>query len=286
MNAIMNIFLRAKQLACRLIWNASPKLYMGLVYFKHRGRLPNFKAPRDLSEIVLSQILSGEIKKYAPYADKLEVRNFIASLGFEKYLPKLYGVWDSPDLVDFSSLPQSFALKTNHAGGRHYICPDKSSLDEAAARATISEAFRFRMGPMEPHYGLIRPKCYAEEYINDGMGRLPVDYKFMCCDGKIKCVLCCVDRDSCLAFITYDLDWNRLEWVRAYERSPKSLPKPENLGEMARIAGEIASHFEQVRVDFYSLPGGRILIGELTFTPEGGFMRYFTNAALLKMGRG
>lgn len=52
---------------------------------------------------------------------------------------------------------------------------------------------------------------------------------------------------------------------------------------MTDIAQLIAKKFEHVRVDLYAI-GDKIYIGELTFTPEGGIMSYFTNKAVEAAG--
>ena len=49
-----------------------------------------------------------------------------------------------------------------------------------------------------------------------------------------------------------------------------SLPKPKHLDEMFRYAEVLSKRFPFVRVDFYDTPE-RLLFGELTFTPGGGF---------------
>ena len=46
-------------------------------YYRHRGHLPNFKHPKDLSERILSSMLSKDFLKYADYADKVKVREYV-----------------------------------------------------------------------------------------------------------------------------------------------------------------------------------------------------------------
>ena len=46
-------------------------------YFSHRHRLPNFKHPKDLSERILASMLSKDFLKYADYADKVKVRDYV-----------------------------------------------------------------------------------------------------------------------------------------------------------------------------------------------------------------
>ena len=62
-----------------------------LRYFSHRHHLPNFNNPKDLSERMLSAMLSKEFLKYADYADKVKVRGYVESRGFSNILLKQYG---------------------------------------------------------------------------------------------------------------------------------------------------------------------------------------------------
>lgn len=277
---------KIKQLLTTIFWNINPKLCFALKYVRHRKRLPNFKKPKDLSEIVMSRCLSGEIEKIAPYVDKIKMRLFVEEWGLGEYLPKLYGVWNSAEEIDFDSLPQSFALKTNHGCGLHYICPNKKELNAQQAKSIIRQALNTQFGTIEKQYGCITPQCFAEEYISDGDGNgdLPLDYKFHCCNGEIRGILVCADRSSGVRLATYDLDWNRVEWIKDFERYSGEIPCPCNFEKMKEIATLIAKKFDVVRVDLYSLKDGRIFIGELTFTPEGGVMGYFTNEAVDSLG--
>lgn len=283
---LKNCSLKLKRALSFILGRMSREFLFTLIYVKHRGNLPDFKNPRDISEIVLSQILSGKILEYADFVDKLKLRNYLTDWGYGDYLPKIYGVWNSPEEIAFSSLPNSFALKTNHGCGSHYFCRDKSKLDISEAKATISKALRTNFGRLEPQYGLIAPKCYAEEFLDDGKYPLPMDYKFMTCDGTVRCVMCILGRGDPkgIRIATFDKDWNPLDYIRPYERYNGKIDRPENLNEMWAIAEDIAKRFPQVRVDLYSLKNGKIYIGELTFTPEGGFVRYFTNDAVRKLG--
>lgn len=57
-------------------------------YYRHRGHLPNFKHPKDLSERILSSMLSKDFLKYADYADKVKVREYVKAKGLEGILLK------------------------------------------------------------------------------------------------------------------------------------------------------------------------------------------------------
>lgn len=270
----------------KIATSISPKLYINLSYLHNRGQFPNLKHPKNISEIILSTMYSGKINKYANYVDKIKVRDFYKEWGYNKYLPKLYGIWNNIEDIDFNDLPNAFALKTNHGCGNHYICSDKNKLDVVEAKKTLNQALTKKFGLAETQYHTIKPLVYCEEYINDGTGSLlPSDYKFMCVDGDIKCILIVTERTSnSYKLLTYNVNWDRLDYVSSHYLSNKNFKRPKNLAVMCEIAKQIAKKFEFVRVDFFDT-GDRLFLGELTFSPEGGIMSYFTDSAINAMGR-
>lgn len=267
-----------------LIFKINKPFYYQLRYFLTRHKFANFRHPSNLSEYILSEMLKPEFKRFAPFADKIEVRNYVESKGFKEILPRCYGVWSDANDIDFDKLPSQFALKTNHGCGNHIICRDKSSIDlrevVSSINSTLSQVFSIR----EPHYQYIFPKAFAEELIDDGNGGAPTDYKFMCVNGDIKCVLVCSERYNVgdqPKLSTFSLDWESLDWIQKHKDN-KIASKPQHLEEMIEIAKVLAKDFEFVRVDLYDCPQG-VYFGELTFTPASGLMGYFTNAALVQM---
>lgn len=263
------------------VYKVNKKLYYQLRYILTRGKLANFKRPSNLSEYLLSEMLKPSFKRFSVYADKIAVREYVADKGFVSILPKHYGVWEDASQIDFTVLPLQFALKTNHGCGQHIICRDKSQLDCQFAiqklNSTLGQVFSIR----EPHYQFITPKVFAEELIDDGVGRLPVDYKFMCVNGEPRCVLICTDREigqDLPLLSVYTPGWEKLDWLQK-NINKKDEPKPPHLDEMLHIARVLSSDFEFVRVDLYDCPSG-VVFGELTFTPASGLMGYFTEEAL------
>lgn len=279
------INIKIKQNIASFISKISPELYKRLSYFHNRGHFPNLKKPKNISEIILSTMISGKVNEYSDYVDKLKVRGFYEELGYGEYLPKLYGVWDNPDEVNFDLLPSAFALKTNHGVGNHYICRDKKELNIEEAKSTIYQALNFKKQLLETQYNSIESKIYCEEYINDGTSSLPRDYKFMCLDGQIKCIFVVDERSKGNhKVLPYDENWQKIDYVKKRVKSNKNIPKPINLDLMIQISLEFSKLFEFVRVDFFEAQG-KLYLGELTFTPDGGLLRSFTNYAVEKMGR-
>lgn len=272
----------------RTVVASCPRLYITQLYIKKRHRYPNFNNPQDLSEIVFSEILNHEIETYAPYADKVYVRKYIEEWGLGKYLPKIYGVWESVDDITLDGLPSKFVLKTNHGCGNHIFCRDISNFNLTDAKEKIRPVLTQSYGSLlEPHYKLIPPRVYAEEFLEQKGSLLPTDYKFMCCDGKVKFILVAAGRgsDNGTKLVAYNKNWEKLDYIIGPEKTDVEIPVPplDSLSRMITIAEDIASHFIHVRVDLYNIEG-RIVIGELTFTPEAGVMSYFNDAAVKAAG--
>ena len=259
-----------------LFGGLSPAILYKLTYFHNHHRLLNLNDCNNLSAVIGKQILSGEINEFGVYADKIGVRDYINSWGLGEYLPKIYGVWENFDSVSFDSLPNEFALKTNHGCGGNVICFDKSQLDMVKAKTIIDNSMAsYPGGFTETHYRQIKRKVFAEELLSEN-GDFPMDYKIHCWKGEIKACLVCTERnhgDNALKKV-YDENWKEIKMLQHHEASYE-IKCPSNWDEMKKVAKSIARHFLHVRVDLYSI-NGKTYIGELTFTPNGGIMRNYT----------
>ena len=254
-------------------------------YYSHRRHLPNFKHPKDLSERILSAMLSKDFLKYADYADKVKVREYVKAKGLEDILLKQYGAWENANQIPFDQLPDHFILKANNGSGGHYICTDKLKMNIPVVikemNATLEGASHLRN--TEPHYCAIKPMILAEELMGDG-SVLPTDYKFHCIKGKVADVFVVCERESGAKYCTLDTSWQQLPYTKP-EFMPASIPpKPEHLKEMVILAEKLSSDFEFVRVDLYDF-NGKIYFGELTFSPWGGIMNSYSNEGVEILGR-
>lgn len=87
------------------------RMYYTIRYYSHRGHLPNFKHPKNLSERILVSMLSKDFLKYADYADKVKVREYVKAKGLENILLKQFGAWEDAKQIPFDQLPYCFILK-------------------------------------------------------------------------------------------------------------------------------------------------------------------------------
>lgn len=260
------------------------KMYFSLRYFHQRRHFPNLKKPKDMSEVLISQILNKDFcAGITQYVDKISVRDYVRSKGLDYILLNQYGVWDTPENVPFDELPDKFALKSNNGCGHHVFCHDKTRLNYDEARQTMHEAIESGLHHVEQHYRLITPKIYAEELIETSDGSLPIDYKFTCVGGEIMDIFVATDRATNTHYCTLDLDWKPLPFTKP-DYLPKQIPaKPKHLKEMIDVARKLSEDFGFVRVDLYEYRD-QPFISELTFFPWGALLYSYTDEAIKLYG--
>lgn len=262
------------------------KLSFVVSYLHNRNKLPNLKHPKDLSEIWIKRVLDGKITNLAYLADKYAVREYVTEKGLETILTPLIAVYESAEDIDFDKLPERFALKANFGAGMNIICTDKSKLNFEQCREKVRMWLRLKTYSVsERHYNHIPKKIVCEEFIDDGTGGFPIDYKFMCIHGKVHCILGVSGREKGHgSYLPYTPDWQPIrEYYRGNSTAAELLPRPANLDEMISIAETLACDIDLVRVDLYS-NGSRIWFGEMTLTPSGCIFHRWTQMALDKMG--
>lgn len=140
----------------------------------------------------------------------------------------------------------------------------------------------------EYQYQYIEPCYVCEKYIEDETGNYPNDYKFFVMNGKARYILVCIGREEkgkMLRFMT-DRDF-RLFPVMPGEKQVTEEEiqqyRPEILNEMIFVAERLAKPFPFVRVDLYQYEG-KVLFGELTFTPMGAMNTYINTIGQWIMG--
>ena len=260
-------------------------IVLKLKYYKQRRRFPNLRKPTDISEILISRIISNDIDKYADYADKIKVREYIKTKGLENTLLKHYGYWDDANNIDLEKLPETFVLKVNNSGGGKniFICRDKSKFDIDIAKKKLNKALKSRQ-KLETHYNLIKPMILCEELIETDNGLLPIDYKFTCIHGCVVEIKVCTERENHYKIRTKDIYWNDIDTAKKEALSNSDISKPKHLVDMINIAEILSKDFDFVRVDLYEYKD-TVYFGELTFTPAGGLIPTTTDEALNNFGK-
>lgn len=204
-------------------------------------------------------------------SDKYLVRKYVEEKGLGHMLNELYAVYDSPDEIDFSVLPEKFVMKATHDSGHVILCDDKKIFNEKLAKVKLRWWLQIDYSYMsgEWPYHTDHPRIICEKFLEDHtLGEL-VDYKFFCFWGKPFVCFLASDRSHHAKADFYSVDWKKLPFRWMYEPSGKVFPRPEKLDEMLGAAEILSAGFPFVRVDFYQADG-KVYFGELTFFHGGG----------------
>ena len=254
----------------------SPTLATRFIYRVMKGKKLNLKNPKTFDEKILWLKLNTYYKNplISKCADKYEVRQYVKSCGCGEILNELYYVFDNVDDINWESLPNSFVLKWNTGSGYNIICYDKEKLNIEDAKEKLKKWGRAKdyLKTAEIHYKYIPRKIICEKYLGTSDGILPKDYKFFCFNGKAKYVMVCVDREKGKPKLYYfDRNWNRVIVNKGDKDVPEdfTIEKPKDIDKMFLYADKLSKPFPFVRTDLYYVEG-KIIFGELTFTPHAG----------------
>lgn len=245
------------------------KVVLYLDYARSYKKILNLKNPKYVGEKIQWIKLNGNLKNYWKYVDKYEVREFIEKTIGNEYLPKLYGVYNNPNEIDFDKLPNQFVLKMTNGSGGNIICRDKSNLDiiDTVNKLKKWQKEKFYKYTKEIQYKDVNSRIICEEYLEDETGSLR-DYKFHCSKSKVHMIEIHTDRFTNHKENYYDSEWNELNVICKLQRVDY-IPKPENLEQMKKLAISLSKNLPYVRVDFYRV-NNKVYFGELTFTPANG----------------
>ena len=264
------------------------KAYILLYYRLRVGRRLNKKNPTTLNEKLQWMKFNYRFPLQSIVSDKLLVRDYVADKIGEEYLIPLIGTWEKYDDIDFEKLPNKFVLKCNHDSGGLVVCTDKSKLNHREARNKIEKSLKsnfFYIG-REYQYRNIKPRIICEQFISDN-GKVPMDYKIYCFNGKPDVILVCKDRFSAnthrASYLYFDQEWRFQPLNKGDENLTEvDVPKPKNLDRMIEIAKELSKDFLFARIDLYNIDG-KIYFGEITLSPNSGFdpdIKYETDLML------
>lgn len=269
-----------------LINKLSPFTATKILHYKKTGKWPNLNNPKDFNEKLQWLKLNEDHTLKSICADKYEVYNYIKNNYDDSILNRLIAVYDNADKIDWNDLPHKFVLKCNHGCEYNIVVENKDKLNKEEVVAKLNKWLNERFGKnlLELHYDYIKPKIIVEEFIENKEGLLPLDYKIYCFNGKAKLVLVCSDRESELKLDFLDLEWNRLSYGFKKDESIKPIKRPSCFEEMVRHAEELSKPFSFVRVDFYD-KDGKVVFGEMTFTPAANMANYYNENGLEELGK-
>lgn len=256
------------------------ELYLKILFRCFMQKKLNLKDPKTFSEKLQWLKLYNRKPEYTTMVDKYAVKEYVANIIGEEYIIPTLGVWDTPNDIDWDSLPEKFVLKTTHGGGGSgvVICKDKSTFDKQKAIDTLWRSYKSDIykSLREWPYKNVPKRIIAEKFMEFSStkkqdGDLP-DYKFYCFDGEP--VYCQVirDRRTKETIDFYDMEWNHMPFVGlnpVAQNGLNSVEKPICLENMIKVCKELAKNIPFLRIDLYVI-GDKEYFGEITFYPASG----------------
>lgn len=286
---IRKIYARALLGRNRMMSTVCPKLLSKMQYKAVFGRELNLENPVFFNE----KLMWLKFNRYTgnPLVtnciDKYGVREYVCQCGLEGILNENYGVWSRVEDIDWEKLPNQFVLKGTHGCGLTIICRDKRALDIRETKKILRKWLRTDTWKeyAETNYRDVPKRIICERLLNGEDGTLPVDYKFYCFQGKPLYIGNFIERDmenETLVRGYFNLDWTPSS-VYKFPMDPGKFKRPVHLDQMIAYAEILSGPFPFVRVDFYEVDG-KVIFGELTFTPTGCMGSYYTQEAYLELG--
>lgn len=250
--------------------------YVKLYFFLRLKRKLDIQNPMYFNDKMQWMKFNYRVPLQTVVSDKFLARDYVAQKIGEEYLIPVYGTWEKFEDIDFHQLPAQFVLKCNHDSGGLAICMDKATFDAENAKKKIIKSLNSNFYPIgrEYQYKNIKPRILCEKFLSDN-GKVPMDYKIYCFNGKPDVILVCKDRfdkDSHRAkYYFFDHEWNFLRFNKGDEKiDPPEIEKPTHLEQMLEIAEKLSADFPFARIDLYYVEG-KIYFGEITLTPNSGF---------------
>lgn len=256
------------------------KIQLSLLHKVYVGKLVNWKNPRTFTEKLQWLKIYNRKPEYTTMVDKYAVKDYVANIIGGEYIIPTIGVWDSPEDIDWDSLPQQFVLKTTHGGGSNgvWICKDKSVFDKQKCVKEMqcslkSDLYRkFREWP----YKDVPKRIIAEKFMVESLPQKAekdlADYKFFCFGGEPKYCQVIRDRSTEETIDFYDMQWNHMPFVGLNPVAKNGLnpvAKPLHLDIMIEICRVLSKEIPFARVDLYVIDD-KEYFGEITFFPASG----------------
>jgi len=276
-STFMSAYHKLQKTKYETLTRISPKLNTAVRYRHAFGKRWDPKHPVTLNDKVLWLKFNTYWKNplVKQCADKYKVREYINGIGCGEILNDLLAVYKKADEIEWDMLPDQFVIKLNVGCGYNIIVDEKRKFKFDDVKKLINGWLneKYYLAFSEMQYKDVEPYILVEKYLQPKEGLLPEDYKFYCFDGTVPYVMVCTERENGghPRFWYYNENWEMQMMTRDALKygSTASIQKPEGIDKAFEYARKISKGFPFVRVDLY-LVDGKVIFGEMTFTPSGG----------------
>jgi hypothetical protein len=266
-------------------------LFICIKFRQKVGYWPDLKHPKTFCEkIQLLKLMSKSHPEFTQMVDKVDAKDYVASIIGEKYIIPTIGVWNHFDDIDFESLPDGYILKCAHDSSKGIVIRDHTQVDIPTLKKRMEhfQKQNYYSQNREYPYKNVPHRIIAERFLVNAKDHELMDYKFFCFNGRAEYVQIISDRTTDETIDFYDRNWKHQEFIGLNPKTHHSLklhPRPENFIEMFDIADKLSSsiNFPFVRIDLYNV-NGKIYFGEITFFPASGMGHFKPKEWDLKLG--
>ena len=280
---------RALRLAIlRFLAFVPDELMLRVQYRIKTGRKLNLRKPVRFTEKLQWYKLYYRNPLMIQCVDKYDVRAYVKSKGLETILIPCFGVYDSPEEIDWEGLPSQFVMKdTLGSGGASVIivkdkaASDLRELKKRAQQWVSIDAHKPDGGREWPYYSGNKHRIIIEKYIeaDEDKGGL-IDYEFLCFNGKPAWLYVLADRKvgDRASLGIFDAQFSPCDVQRADELPlRRTMEKPQSFDLMKEISARLSEGFPEARIDLYEVDGA-VLFGEITFFDGSGYMTFIPDS--------
>ncbi|SDB82909.1 TupA-like ATPgrasp [Microbacterium enclense] len=256
-------------------------------------RLWRTRRPTTFRDKVRYKMLRDRRDLIVTFADKAAVREHVASVIGDRYLPRAYAVVDDPQDLRHLEWPSEYVVKPTHGSGAAIVVSPQAPADAQLPESRWGWVYRHvRPEAADPHdviaiaegwvtklygqgpnrewvYGQVPRRVIVEELLSGADGAIPDDYKFFVFHGRCAFIQVDSGRFGRRTQDFYRPDWERIPMSGGPPWADPERTRPAHLDEMIRLAEKLGQPTDFVRVDLYDVDG-RIVFGELTSFPAGG----------------
>lgn len=259
------------------------KARIAVQYFKSFRTFPNFTHPKTFNEKCQRFKLIPD-PRIPDCVNKITAKHIaLDRLGPAHITSTLYS-GDFLPPIEQRNWPIPYVIKTNHGSGLNIFIRSKSDEEWSRIDPLLRSWLQLQFGYLggELYYSEMKPQVLVEPFISRD-GNLPVDYKIFVFDGVPRFIQIDTDRERDHKRIIFDTDWNRQSFRFGYPMDHREFPKPPELPELLDCAAKLAKGHAFMRADFYVVDG-RVIFGEMGFTPDSGFNKFFPSEWDRKFG--
>ena len=256
--------------------NYSKKL-LNYYYMKRLEKIRTWKRNYEPTNLLtfedkMNWLAIYDVKKLkGKCSDKILLHEYSRRILKKDICNKILKIYDDPNQINLSDLPEKFVLKTNHGSGFNIIVEDKTKLDLNSAKKNLLDWLKIDYGKTttEFHYSFINRKAFAEEYIGNDIN----NYKFLCFHSIPKYVYLSKKIKGKKYRTYFDMNWNKLDFNCVFPPHPTlKFTKPKTFELMKKYANKLSHPFKFARVDLYEYQE-KVRLGEITFIPMNSHER-------------